>query len=235
MSPVESNLIRFNSIKSESARNSTQIHYKLNFYLGLTFRILPMWDSWNCWFESVKNLSILTFSMLIKLVEFLFLYYFFFLPERSLPFDYRFLFDFIIVNKLVIESLTKEKVVSNDSFKISLIVLAMGKQTSNLVFFLPFFQLSIMSMKFVTVTWCIYISSWLMNQMSRTRSNSSSAHLCNKLNFQFKFVSFGSWIKFNELISESNLELFSSCFGSLPTLNLNHNIKSTSQFIASKP
>jgi len=55
-----------------------------------------------------------------------------------------------------------------------------------------------------------------MNQSSRTTYSLSSTYLFNELNIQFKFSSFGSWIKFNELIVESNSELYSSWFGSLP-------------------
>ena len=61
-----------------------------------------------------------------------------------------------------------------------------------------------------------------MNQTSRTRLNSSSTHLFYELNFQLKFSSFGSWTKFNESFIESSIELFSSWFGSLPTLLTNH-------------
>jgi len=57
-----------------------------------------------------------------------------------------------------------------------------------------------------------------MNQTSRTILNSSSTHLFDELNFKHKFNSFDSWTKFNELITESSLELFSSWFGSLPAL-----------------
>ena len=38
----------------------------------------------------------------------------------------------------------------------------------------------------------IYISSWSMNQTSRTMHSSSSTHLFDELNFQLKFDSFGS-------------------------------------------
>jgi len=57
-----------------------------------------------------------------------------------------------------------------------------------------------------------------MNQSSRTTYSSSPAHLFNEHNFQLKFNSFGSWTKLNELIVESNFELYLSWFGSLPAL-----------------
>jgi len=55
-----------------------------------------------------------------------------------------------------------------------------------------------------------FISSWFMNQTSRVIYSLSSTHLFNELNFQLKFDSFGSWIKFNESTNESSLELFST-------------------------
>jgi len=57
-----------------------------------------------------------------------------------------------------------------------------------------------------------------MNLSSRTICRSSSAHLINELNFQLKFISLGSRTKFNGLIVESNLELYSNWFSSLSTL-----------------
>lgn len=48
--------------------------------------------------------------------------------------------------------------------------------------------------------------SWFMNHTSRTIYNSSSTHLFERFNFQLKFDSFKSWIKFNELITESSLK-----------------------------
>jgi len=56
----------------------------------------------------------------------------------------------------------------------------------------------------------IYISSCLKSQTSWIILNSSSTHLFDELNFKLKFDSFGSWTKFNELITKSNLKLFSS-------------------------
>jgi len=57
-----------------------------------------------------------------------------------------------------------------------------------------------------------------MNLSSRTICSSTSAHLINELNFQLRFSSLGSRTKFNGLIVESNLELYSNWFGSLSTL-----------------
>ena len=57
-----------------------------------------------------------------------------------------------------------------------------------------------------------------MNLSSRTICSSTSAHLINELNFQLKFISLGSRTKFNGLIVELNLELYSNWFGSRPTV-----------------
>ena len=57
-----------------------------------------------------------------------------------------------------------------------------------------------------------------MNLSSRIICRSSSAQLINELNFQLKLNSIGSRTKFNGLIVESNLELYSNWFGSLSTL-----------------
>jgi len=55
------------------------------------------------------------------------------------------------------------------------------------------------------------LTSWIIH-------NSSLTHLFNELYFQLKFDSFDSRTKFNELITEPSLELFSSWFNSLSAL-----------------
>ena len=64
----------------------------------------------------------------------------------------------------------------------------------------------------------IFLTSWLINQTSRTIHSLSSTHLFNEPSFRLKFDSFGLWTKFNELITELSLELFLSWIGSLSVL-----------------
>ena len=63
-----------------------------------------------------------------------------------------------------------------------------------------------------------------MNQSNRAISSSSSTRLYNRLNFELKFNSFGSWIKFIESIVKSSLKLCSSWFGSLLVLVTTYNV-----------
>ena len=71
-----------------------------------------------------------------------------------------------------------------------------------------------------------YIFMLPMNQTNWVKHSPSSTRLFNEHNFELKIDSFGSLIKFNELIIKSNLKLFLSWFGSLSALICIHKIVS---------